>query len=77
MKKLIVASLMLACMLSTSVGAQETEEYVFTPVKELKLLRLRIRTVQEHAGLFPVSVFLKLNCCVWEKGSSTFRKCLS
>lgn len=37
MKKLIVASLMLACMLSTSVGAQETEEYVFTPVKELKI----------------------------------------
>ena len=32
-----VASLMLACMLSTSVGAQETEEYVFTPVKELKI----------------------------------------
>lgn len=41
MKKLIVASLMLACMLSTSVGAQETEEYVFTPVKELKITSVK------------------------------------
>lgn len=35
MKKLIAASLLLACSLMTA-GAQETGEYVFTPVKELK-----------------------------------------
>ena len=41
MKKLFIASLVLACMLSTSVGAQETEEYVFTPVKELKITSVK------------------------------------
>ena len=38
MKKLIAASLLLACAFSaTSVEAQEKDEYVFTPVKELKI----------------------------------------
>lgn len=36
MKKLIAASLLLACSLTT-IGAQENGEYVFTPVKELKI----------------------------------------
>lgn len=36
MKKLLVASLVLACSLTT-VTAQENGEYVFTPVKELKI----------------------------------------
>lgn len=36
MNKLIVASLLLACTL-TNVSAQDNEEYVFTPVKELKI----------------------------------------
>lgn len=42
MKKLIAASLLLACSLSaTNVGAQEKEEYVFTPVKELKITSVK------------------------------------
>ncbi|MDL2245205.1 aminopeptidase [Parabacteroides sp. OttesenSCG-928-J18] len=36
MKKIFVAALLLACAL-TSVEAQETNDYVFTPVKELKI----------------------------------------
>ncbi|MEG1749015.1 MAG: C1 family peptidase [Tannerellaceae bacterium] len=36
MKNVVVASMMLACTLTT-VGAQEAGEYVFTPVKELKI----------------------------------------
>lgn len=36
MKKLIAASLLLACSLTT-IGAQENGVYVFTPVKELKI----------------------------------------
>lgn len=41
MKKLIVAGLMLAGLFSTSVGAQEKSEYVFTPVKELKITSVK------------------------------------
>lgn len=42
MKKLIAASLLLACSLSaTNVGAQEKEEYAFTPVKELKITSVK------------------------------------
>lgn len=42
MKKLIAASLLLACSLSaTNAGAQEKEEYVFTPVKELKITSVK------------------------------------
>lgn len=38
MKKLIATSLLLACVCSaTNAGAQEKDEYVFTPVKELKI----------------------------------------
>ena len=36
MKKLIVASLLVAGSFS-AIGAQEVEEYVFTPVKELQI----------------------------------------
>lgn len=41
MKKLIVAGMMLAGMLSASAGAQEKSEYVFTPVKELKITSVK------------------------------------
>lgn len=41
MKKLIVAGMMLAGLFSTSVGAQEKSEYVFTPVKELKITSVK------------------------------------
>lgn len=42
MKKLIAASLLLACSLSaTNAGAQEKDEYVFTPVKELKITSVK------------------------------------
>lgn len=40
MKKLLAASLLLACSLTT-VGAQENEGYVFTPVKELKITSVK------------------------------------
>lgn len=40
MKKLIAASLLLACSLTT-IGAQENGEYVFTPVKELKITPIK------------------------------------
>lgn len=40
MNKLIVASLLLACSLTT-VGAQEEGGYVFTPVKELKITSVK------------------------------------
>lgn len=42
MKKLIAASLLLACSLSAmNAGAQEKDEYVFTPVKELKITSVK------------------------------------
>ena len=36
MKKIIAAALLLTCSFST-IGAQENEDYIFTPVKELKI----------------------------------------
>lgn len=41
MKKLVVAGLMLAGLLSTTVEAQNADEYVFTPVKELKITSVK------------------------------------
>lgn len=41
MKRLVVAGLMLAGLLSTNVGAQNADEYVFTPVKELKITSVK------------------------------------
>lgn len=69
MKKLIVASLLLACSLTT-IGAQEkTEgEYVFTPVKELKITPVKNQNRTGTCWCFSTLGFLESELIRMGKG---------
>lgn len=69
MKKLIVASLLLACSLTT-IGAQEkTEgEYVFTPVKELKITPVKNQNRTGTCWCFSTLGFLESELLRMGKG---------
>lgn len=58
MKKLLLPVLMLACTLTT-VGAQDNGEYVFTPVKELKITPVKNQSRTGTCWCFSTMSFLE------------------
>ncbi|WP_102406639.1 aminopeptidase C [Parabacteroides bouchesdurhonensis] len=68
MKRLIAASLLLACSLTT-VGAQETQgDYVFTPVKELKITSVKNQNRTGTCWCFSTLGFLESELLRMGKG---------
>lgn len=67
MKKLVLAGLLLACALST-VGAQENGEYVFTPVKELKITPVKNQSRTGTCWCFSTMGFLESELLRMGKG---------
>lgn len=67
MKKLLVAGLLLACSFTT-VGAQENGEYVFTPVKELKITPVKNQNRSGTCWSFSGAGFLEAELLRQGKG---------
>lgn len=71
MKKFVAAALLLACTLTT-VGAQENDGYVFTPVKELKITPIQNQNRTGTCWCFSTLAFIESELIRMGKGEHNF-----